>query len=242
MEQAENKSSFCGIIGGSEVMQRVYQAIQAVADSTTTVMLRGESGTGKELVAAAIAQTGNRRDKPYVCVNCSAIPENLIESELFGHERGSFTGADTAKPGLIETAQDGTLFLDEITTLDHGLQSKLLRVLQEHTVQRIGGRIAKKIDFRLIAASNDNLEELVKQGRFREDKPLTRAFSFKVYIPPVGDMVVVAVTGGVNFHPLSFLVVSGKKVPGSETVERGSIDDVVFSPDGKHYAAQSAET
>ena len=169
VEQAESKSVFCGLIGGSEAMQRVYQAIQAVADSSTTVVVRGESGTGKELVASAIVQTGNRREKPYICLNCSAIPESLIESELFGYEKGAFTGAESAKSGLIESAHGGTLFLDEITTLDHGLQSKLLRVLQERTVQRVGGRSAKKIDFRLIAATNDDLEELVRQGRFRED-------------------------------------------------------------------------
>jgi transcriptional regulator with PAS, ATPase and Fis domain len=150
-------------------MQRVYQAVQAVADSATTVVLRGESGTGKELVAQAITQCGRRRDKPYVCLNCSALPESLIESELFGYEKGAFTGADSGKAGLIESAHGGTLFLDEITTLGHNLQSKLLRVLQERVVQRIGSRSAKKIDFRLIAATNDDLEALVKDGRFRQD-------------------------------------------------------------------------
>src|SRR5437660_6431994 len=128
------------MIGGSEAMQRVYQAIQAVANSNTSVILRGESGTGKELIAGAIVQIGDRRDKPYVCLNCSAIPESLIESELFGYEKGAFTGADGAKPGLIESAQAGTLFLDEMTTLVQGQHSKLLRVLQEHVVQRIGAR------------------------------------------------------------------------------------------------------
>ena len=186
VEQAESKNSFCGLIGVSDTMQRVYQAIQAVADSNTTVVLRGESGTGKELIAGAIVQLSSRRDKPYVCLNCSAIPENLIESELFGHEKGAFTGAETAKPGLIETAHGGTLFLDEITTLDHSLQSKLLRVLQERTVQRVGGRTAKRIDFRLIAATNDNLEELVKQGRFREDL-YYRINVVPIFIPPLRD-------------------------------------------------------
>lgn len=186
VEQAESKSSFCGLIGSSEAMQRAYQAIQAVADSNTTVVLRGESGTGKELIASAIVQSGSRRDKPYICLNCSAIPESLIESELFGHEKGAFTGADTAKTGLIESAHGGTLFLDEITTLDHGLQSKLLRVLQERVVQRVGGRTAKKIDFRLIAATNDNLEEMVKQGRFREDL-YYRINVVPIFIPPLRD-------------------------------------------------------
>jgi transcriptional regulator with PAS, ATPase and Fis domain len=131
-------------------------------------------------------QSGNRCNKPYVCLNCSAIPESLIESELFGHERGAFTGADTAKAGHIESAHGGTLFLDEITTLDHSLQSKLLRVLQERAVQRIGSRSTKKIDFRLIAATNDNLEELVKQGRFREDL-YYRINVVPIFIPPLRD-------------------------------------------------------
>ena len=186
MKQAENKSAFCGMIGASEAMQRVYQAIQAVAESNTTVVLRGESGTGKELIARAIVQCGSRRDKPYVCLNCSAIPESLIESELFGYEKGAFTGADAAKPGLIESAHGGTLFLDEITTLGHSLQSKLLRVLQERVVQRVGGRTTKRIDFRLIAATNDNLEEMVRLGRFREDL-YYRINVVPVFIPPLRD-------------------------------------------------------
>jgi DNA-binding NtrC family response regulator len=169
LTQVESKAAFCGLIGGSEAMRKVYQAIEAVADSNASVVIRGESGVGKELVARAIVETGGRRDKPYVCLNCSALPEALMESELFGYERGAFTGAETAKPGMIELAHTGTLFLDEITTLDHGLQSKLLRVLQERSVQRLGGRSAKKIDFRLITATNDDLEDMVKKGRFRED-------------------------------------------------------------------------
>jgi DNA-binding NtrC family response regulator len=188
VEQAESKSAFCGMIGGSEAMQRVYQAIQAVANSDTTVILRGESGTGKELIAGAIVQSGDRHDKPYICLNCSAIPESLIESELFGYDKGAFTGADGAKPGLIESAHGGTLFLDEITTLHQGLQSKLLRVLQERAVQRIGGRSPRKIDFRLIAATNDNLEEFVRQGRFREDL-YYRINVVPIFVPPLRDRI-----------------------------------------------------
>ncbi len=169
LTQVESKAAFCGLIGGSEAMRKVYQAVEAVADSNASVVIRGESGVGKELVARAIVETGARREKPYICLNCSALPETLMESELFGYERGAFTGAESAKPGMIELAHSGTLFLDEITTLDHGLQSKLLRVLQERSVQRLGGRSAKKIDFRLITATNDDLEDMVKKGRFRED-------------------------------------------------------------------------
>ena len=167
--QVESNSSFCALIGRSDVMQKVYQAVQAVAASNTTVLLRGESGTGKELIAQAIVQCSARRNKPYVCLNCSALPESLIESELFGYEKGAFTGAETSKPGLIEMAAGGTLFLDEITTLNHLLQSKLLRAVQERSIQRLGGRSARTIDFRLLTATNEDLEDLVRKGRFRED-------------------------------------------------------------------------
>ncbi len=169
LAQVESKSAFCSLIGGSAAMQKVYQAVQAVAGSNTSVVLRGESGTGKELIAQAIVQSGSRAENPYVCLNCSALPETLMESELFGYEKGTFTGADSARPGLIETAHTGTLFLDEITSLNPNLQSKLLRVLQEHSVQRLGGRSTKKIDFRLICATNEDLEDMVQKGRFRED-------------------------------------------------------------------------
>ncbi len=183
-EQVESKSAFCGMIGCSAPMQRVYQAIQAVADSNATVLVRGESGTGKELVAQAIVQSGDRKNKPFIRLNCSAIPESLMESELFGYEKGAFTGAETAKAGLIEMAHTGTLFLDEITTLDQNLQTKLLRVLQEHATQRLGGRSVEKIDFRLIAATNDDLEDMVHNGRFREDL-FYRINVVPIAIPPL---------------------------------------------------------
>jgi transcriptional regulator with PAS, ATPase and Fis domain len=150
------------------------------------VVLRGESGTGKELIASAIVQSSDRASQPYICLNCSALPESLIESELFGYEKGAFTGADTARAGLIESAQNGTLFLDEITTLNPGLQSKLLRVLQERTVQRVGGRSSKRIDFRLICASNDDLEDLVHKGQFREDL-YYRINVVPILVPPLRD-------------------------------------------------------
>ena len=179
LEQVESKSAFCSLIGGSAAMQKLYQSVEALAGTNASVVLRGESGVGKELVARAIVQCGNRADKPYICLNCSALPETLMESELFGYEKGAFTGADGAKPGLIELAQGGTLFLDEITTLNPGLQSKLLRVLQERSVQRLGGRSARKIDFRLIAATNEDLEDCVRKGRFRED------LYFRINVVPI---------------------------------------------------------
>jgi DNA-binding NtrC family response regulator len=177
--QAEQKVSFCGLVGGSATMQKLYGSIEAVANTNASVLLRGESGVGKELIARAVVQCSERADKPYICLNCSALPENLMESELFGYEKGAFTGADTAKPGLIELAHGGTLFLDEITTLNPNLQSKLLRVLQERMSQRLGGRHAQKIDFRLITATNEDLEDCVRKGRFRED------LYFRINVVPI---------------------------------------------------------
>ncbi|HEX3351307.1 MAG TPA: sigma-54 dependent transcriptional regulator [Terriglobales bacterium] len=168
-EEARNRNSFCQLIGGSDSMRLVYDSISRLAESSVNVLIRGESGTGKELVAQAIVASGPRRAKPFVSVNCAALPESLIEAELFGHEKGSFTDAHEARAGHIEAAHGGTLFLDEIGTLGLGLQSKLLRVLEQHVIQRIGSRSGKKIDFRLIAATNEDLEEAVRVGRFRED-------------------------------------------------------------------------
>jgi DNA-binding NtrC family response regulator len=163
------KNSFCDMIGGSEAMQHVYEALRRVAPSNSAVMLRGESGTGKELAARAIISLSPRRQQPIISVNCAALPETLMESELFGHEKGAFTGAHAAHPGQIELADGGTLFLDEIGSLSLPLQSKLLRVLQDHVVQRIGSKSPRKIDFRLITATNDDLDQMVKDGHFRED-------------------------------------------------------------------------
>jgi DNA-binding NtrC family response regulator len=179
IQQAESGVSFHGMVGNSAAMQKVYQSVEAVAGTNASVVLRGESGVGKELVAKAVVECGNRADKPFICVNCSALPESLMESELFGYEKGAFTGADTTKPGLIELAHGGTLFLDEITTLNLGLQSKLLRVLQERTSQRLGARNAHKIDFRLITATNEDLEDCMRKGRFRED------LYFRINVVPI---------------------------------------------------------
>lgn len=163
------QASFAGLIGSSEPMQLVYEAIQTLAESNTTALIRGESGTGKELVARAMVAHGPRCDKPFVSINCAALPENLIETELFGHEKGAFTDARESRAGHIELAHTGTLFLDEIATLSLPLQSKLLRVLEDRAVTRIGGKNPRKIDFRLITATNEDLEDMVRTGRFRED-------------------------------------------------------------------------
>jgi DNA-binding NtrC family response regulator len=195
LQQVEDKAVFHGLLGVSPAIQKVYQAIEAVAGTGASVVLRGESGVGKELVAKAIVQCSDRAAQPFICVNCSALPESLMESELFGYEKGAFTGADAAKPGLIELAQGGTLFLDEITSLNLNLQSKLLRVLQERSVQRLGARAARKIDFRLITATNEDLEDCVSKGRFREDLYF-RINVVPIFVPPLrerqGDVALLA--------------------------------------------------
>jgi two-component system response regulator PilR (NtrC family) len=164
-----SRYGFSNIIGTSPLMVEVYELITSVADTRTSVLISGESGTGKELVARALHTESERRDKPFVTINCGAIPENLLESELFGHKKGAFTGAVKDKAGLAEMADGGTLFLDVITELPLNLQVKMLRFLQEKTVRRVGGTVDKKVDIRLIAATNRDVESEVKAGRFRED-------------------------------------------------------------------------
>ncbi len=177
-------SRFQDFVGASKPMRLVYDAIQQVAPSSINVIVRGESGTGKELAARAIVALSNRAAKPYVRLNCAALPESLIESELFGNERGAFTGATESRPGQIELADGGTLFLDEIATLTVPLQTKLLRVLEDHQVQRLGGRTHRKIDFRLICATHEPLEEMVRGGRFREDL-YYRIHVVPIHLPPL---------------------------------------------------------
>jgi len=179
LRQALEVSRFQDFVGASAPMRFVYDSIQQVADSSINVLVRGESGTGKELAARAIVALSRRAAKPYIRLNCAALPENLIESELFGSERGAFTGATEARPGQIELADGGTLFLDEIATLTLPLQTKLLRVLEDHQVQRLGGRTWRKIDFRLICATHEPLEEMARTGRFRED------LYYRIHVVPI---------------------------------------------------------
>ena len=177
---------FENLIASNSAMLQVCQMIQRVAPTTATVLINGESGTGKEVVARTIHNNSPRKDKPWVAVNCAALPEQLLESELFGHVRGAFTGAVTEKEGLFETATNGTLFLDEISALPLVLQGKLLRVLQEKEIRRVGGTKNIPIDVRVIAASNSNLEQLVAQGTFRADL-YYRFAVITLDIPPLRD-------------------------------------------------------
>jgi two-component system, NtrC family, response regulator AtoC len=173
-----------GIIGSSEPMSKIYDTIKIVAPTTTTVLISGETGTGKDLIAHAIHRNSPRRDNPFVKINCAAIAENLIESELFGYEKGAFTGAVSTKPGRFELADKGTLFLDEVGEIPRDMQVKLLRVIQDHEFERVGGLRTIKVDVRLIAATNRNLLQDVKDGRFREDL-YYRLNVFPTHLPPL---------------------------------------------------------
>jgi len=182
--QLKKKYRFENIIGDSEEMQKVFEVIEKVADTDSTVLILGESGTGKELVAKAIHYNSYRREKPFVPVNCAAIPGELLESELFGHEKGAFTNAIRMRIGRFELANGGTVFLDEIGDMNPMLQSKLLRVLQERQFERVGGIKTIKTDIRIIAATHQNLKALVQQRKFREDL-YYRLNVIPIEIPPL---------------------------------------------------------
>ncbi|MDF3051947.1 MAG: nitrogenase (molybdenum-iron)-specific transcriptional regulator NifA [Geminicoccaceae bacterium] len=178
------KYDFSSMVGSSGPMRQMYEEMARVAGTNTTVLIRGESGTGKELIASAIHYHSSRAKKPFIKVNCAALPETLVESELFGHERGAFTGAESRKKGRFEMANGGTLFLDEIGELDRGIQVKLLRVLQEREFERVGGTDPVRVDVRVIAATNRDLEKGLTEGSFREDL-YYRLNVFPIFIPPL---------------------------------------------------------
>lgn len=179
-----SECSFAGIISRNPLMKKIFGLVSKVADYKTTVLITGESGTGKELIAKALHSQGARRAQPFVAVNCAAIPENLLESELFGHVRGAFTDAATDKAGLFEQADNGTLFLDEIGEMPLSLQVKLLRVIQEEEIRRVGGNTSKKVNVRLVSATSRSLEDDVSTGRFREDL-FFRLNVFAISLPPL---------------------------------------------------------
>jgi DNA-binding NtrC family response regulator len=168
-EELEGRYDFSGIIGGSPAMQQVYEMASSVAASNANVLISGESGTGKELLARSIHYSSPRKEKPFVVLNCAALSEGVLESELFGHEKGAFSGALDTRKGRFERADQGTLFIDEVAEMSMAAQVKLLRVIQEHEFERVGGNKTISVDVRIVAATNKVLEEQVKEGKFRED-------------------------------------------------------------------------
>jgi Nif-specific regulatory protein len=183
-QELQQRYDFSNMVGTSGPMRQLYEEMARVAGTSTTVLIRGESGTGKELIAQAIHHHSPRARKPFIKVNCAALPETLIESELFGHERGAFTGAQSRKKGRFELANGGTLFLDEIGELSPAIQVKLLRVLQEREFERVGGTEPLRVDVRVIAATNRDLEKALATGGFREDL-YYRLNVFPIFIPPL---------------------------------------------------------
>ena len=194
-KQIQDAHSFKEIIGRSPAMKQVFELMENIIDSDVTVLISGESGTGKELVARALHYNGPRNDKPFMALFCGALPENLLESELFGHKKGAFTGATADKKGLFEAVDGGSFFLDEIGDLSPKIQTELLRVIQEGEVKRIGETYMRHVDVRIIAATNKNLDQLVKAGQFREDL-YYRLHVIKIHLPPLrkreGDIPILA--------------------------------------------------
>ncbi len=178
--RADMASRYQNIVGKSDKMKKIFELIESMADARSTVMITGESGTGKELVARAVHYASSRQDKPFIKLNCAALPENLVESELFGYEKGAFTGAVRQHKGRFELADTGTLLLDEISEIPPGLQAKLLRVLQEKEFERIGSGTTIKVDVRIIATSNQNLKEAISKKKFRED------LFYRLNVIPIG--------------------------------------------------------
>jgi two-component system response regulator PilR (NtrC family) len=185
-DELKRKFSFKNIIGKSKKMQNVFELISAAAPTRSTILLQGESGTGKELAARAIHQNSDRKNLPFITVNSGSLPPDLLESHLFGHVKGAFTGAVSLKMGLFEAAEKGTIFFDEISSLNQDTQSKLLRVMQEKEFMRLGGTKTIKVDVRVIAATNSDLEELIRQQKFRQDL-FYRLNVIKIELPPLRD-------------------------------------------------------
>lgn len=234
-EELTERAEFRNIIGISPGMEQIFHIVRKVADTDATVLITGESGTGKELVAKSIHSLSSRRSRPFVPINCAAIPRELLESELFGHVKGAFTGAVRDKTGKLETADGGTLFLDEVGELPVDLQPKLLRALQERIVEPVGGISSRKIDVRVIAATNVDLEKAIEEGAFREDL-FYRLSIIPVHLPPLrerADDVVLLIRhftakhggGGVNFTPKALEALKQYHWPGNvreleNTIER----------------------
>jgi two-component system, NtrC family, response regulator len=255
MQRSSGAETFEGMIGTSTQMQDVFAAIRKVATTSAPVLLLGESGTGKEMAAEAIHRRSLRKDRPFIAINCSAIPENLLESELFGHEKGSFTGAHAQRKGLIESAEKGTLFLDEIGDLPPPLQVKLLRFLQEHTFMRVGGRQEIQCDVRIVAATNADLKQAITNGKFREDLYFRLAVVV-IALPPLrnrGDDIAVVATEflnrfaaqsgktGLAFAPETLRAASRNSWPGNVRELQNRVYRAVIMADGRKITSADME-
>jgi two-component system, NtrC family, response regulator len=255
MQQRLRPDVFENMLGTSSQMQGVFAFVRKVAGTSAPILLLGESGTGKEMAAVAIHRRSSRRDAPFIAINCNAIPETLLESELFGHEKGAFTGAHIQRKGLIETAAGGTLFLDEIGELPGPIQVKLLRFLQEQRFQRIGGRQEIQTDVRVIAATNMDLKEAVANGRFREDLYFRLAV-IVLKLPPLrerGEDIEVlareflcqfAAQGekpGITFSPEALRVMKVHSWPGNVREMQNRIKRALIMADGKRVTAADLE-
>jgi two-component system NtrC family response regulator len=247
----ESTSPLDGIVAASEKMLEVCRMVEKVAPTNATTLLLGESGTGKELLARALHSLSDRVEKPFVAINCAAIPENLLESELFGHEKGAFTGAVKHTPGRVETANTGTLFLDEIGDMPLALQSKLLRFLQERVVERVGGREEISVDVRVVCATNQNLDSAIKDGRFREDL-YYRISEITIDIPPLrerlGERLILARTllekfsgqqgrSFKGFSPDAQNAIQNYHWPGNVREMENKIKGAIIMAEGKHVTA-----
>lgn len=255
MQRTLGASTFEGMLGSSAQMHGVFAFIRKVAPTSAPVLLLGESGTGKEMAALAIHRRSARKTGKFIPINCSAIPENLMESELFGHEKGAFTGATSQRAGLIESAAGGTLFLDEIGDVPPAIQVKLLRFLQEQTFQRVGGRQEIKVDTRVIAATNADLKQLIANGKFREDLYFRLAVVV-INLPPLrerGDDVAVVASEflhrfaaqngktGVSFAPDALRAVNCHSWPGNIRELQNRVQRAVIMADRKRITASDLE-
>jgi len=255
MQQRLQGDRFEGMLGTSARMQVVFDSIRKVATTDAPVLILGESGTGKEMAALAIHQRSARRAGPFVAINCSAIPETLLESELFGHEKGAFTGAHIQRKGRIENASGGTLFLDEIGEIPLSLQVKLLRFLQEQRIERVGGRQEIQVDTRVIAATNADLKKIMADGRFREDL-FYRLAVVQIVLPPLRErdddllllarsflQLFAAQTGktGLAFHPDSLRAMRLHDWPGNVRELQNRVRRAVIMSDGKRLTARDLE-
>ena len=255
LQREQGETPLRGIVATSPEMLKVCRTIEKVAPSDVTTLLLGESGTGKELFARALHELSSRAEKKMVAINCAAIPENLLESELFGHEKGAFTGAVKQTRGKIEYADGGTLFLDEIGDLPLGLQAKLLRFLQERTFERVGGRAEIRVDVRIICATHQDLSVLIKEGRFREDL-FYRVSEIAISIPPVrqreGDVLVLAkallnrfsteLSRGVRgFSKNAVRAMEGYDWPGNVREMENRLKRAVIMAEGPNVSAEDLE-